>query len=254
MQYPIVFSPFLFGTTNYDKDGIYYDPHDRHVSLSLNPSELVNGTAISELEKVASLQEKVRLLYVDLTRAQLANFVFLPVYLGEKKNDTKSALRAIVTPKEGELLKALDSEELFTNLNKFDNESDPDNEKLIAAKVKVESQCSEKIDEPSSLDKGSVDNSFTVTSYSAITSGAHNDMFASDIDEKEIEPDANDLEEDISNEERNLINFTFSRGSAAGSFLHKLLEIVLSRNDVNKEDQESIYQFVNSQLKYDYYH
>ena len=35
LQYPIVFSPFLFGTTNYDKDGIYYDPHDRHVSLSL---------------------------------------------------------------------------------------------------------------------------------------------------------------------------------------------------------------------------
>lgn len=254
LQYPIVFSPFLFGTTNYDKDGIYYDPHDRHVSLSLNPSELVNGTAISELEKVASLQEKVRLLYVDLTRAQLANFVFLPIYNDEKKTNAVSALRSITIPKEGELLKALDSEELFTNLNKFDNESDPDNEKLIAAKVKVESQCSEKIDEPSSLDKGSVDNSFTVTSYSAITSGAHNDMFASDIDEKEIEPDANDLEEDISNEERNLINFTFSRGSAAGSFLHKLLEIVLSRNDVNKEDQDSIYQFVNSQLKYDYYH
>lgn len=254
LQYPIVFSPFLFGTTNYDKDGIYYDPHDRHVSLSLNPSEPVNGTAISELEKVASLQEKVRLLYVDLTRAQLANFVFLPIYNDEKKTNAVSALRSITIPKEGELLKALDSEELFTNLNKFDNESDPDNEKLIAAKVKVESQCSEKIDEPSSLDKGSVDNSFTVTSYSAITSGAHNDMFASDIDEKEIEPDANDLEEDISNEERNLINFTFSRGSAAGSFLHKLLEIVLSRNDVNKEDQDSIYQFVNSQLKYDYYH
>lgn len=252
LQYPIVFSPFLFGTTNYDKDGIYYDPHDRHVSLSLNPSEPVNGTAISELEKVASLQEKVRLLYVDLTRAQLANFVFLPIYNDEKKTNAVSALRSITIPKEGELLKALDSEELFTNLNKFDNESDPDNEKLIAAKV--ESQCSEKIDEPSSLDKGSVDNSFTVTSYSAITSGAHNDMFASDIDEKEIEPDANDLEEDISNEERNLINFTFSRGSAAGSFLHKLLEIVLSRNDVNKEDQDSIYQFVNSQLKYDYYH
>lgn len=254
LQYPIVFSPFLFGTTNYDKDGIYYNPHDRHVSLSLNPSEPVNGTAISELEKVASLQEKVRLLYVDLTRAQLANFVFLPIYNDEKKTNAVSALRSIIIPKEGELLKALDSEELFTNLNKFDNESDPDNEKLIAAKVKVESQCSEKIDEPSSLDKGSVDNSFTVTSYSAITSGAHNDMFASDIDEKEIEPDANDLEEDISNEERNLINFTFSRGSAAGSFLHKLLEIVLSRNDVNKEDQDSIYQFVNSQLKYDYYH
>lgn len=254
LQYPIVFSPFLFGTTNYDKDGIYYDPHDRHVSLSLNPSEPVNGTAISELEKVASLREKVRLLYVDLTRAQLANFVFLPIYNDEKKTNAVSALRSITIPKEGELLKALDSEELFTNLNKFDNESDPDNEKLIAAKVKVESQCSEKIDEPSSLDKGSVDNSFTVTSYSAITSGAHNDMFASDIDEKEIEPDANDLEEDISNEERNLINFTFSRGSAAGSFLHKLLEIVLSRNDVNKEDQDSIYQFVNSQLKYDYYH
>lgn len=254
LQYPIVFSPFLFGTTNYDKDGIYYDPHDRHVSLSLNPSEPVNGTAISELEKVASLQEKVRLLYVDLTRAQLANFVFLPIYNDEKKTNAVSALRSITIPKEGELLKALDSEELFTNLNKFDNESDPDNEKLIAAKVKVESQCSEKIDEPSSLDKGSVDNSFTVTSYSAITSGAHNDMFASDIDEKEIEPDADDLEEDISNEERNLINFTFSRGSAAGSFLHKLLEIVLSRNDVNKEDQDSIYQFVNSQLKYDYYH
>lgn len=254
LQYPIVFSPFLFGTTNYDKDGIYYDPHDRHVSLSLNTSEPVNGTAISELEKVASLQEKVRLLYVDLTRAQLANFVFLPIYNDEKKTNAVSALRSITIPKEGELLKALDSEELFTNLNKFDNESDPDNEKLIAAKVKVESQCSEKIDEPSSLDKGSVDNSFTVTSYSAITSGAHNDMFASDIDEKEIEPDANDLEEDISNEERNLINFTFSRGSAAGSFLHKLLEIVLSRNDVNKEDQDSIYQFVNSQLKYDYYH
>ncbi len=254
LQYPIVFSPFLFGTTNYDKDGIYYDPHDRHVSLSLNPSEPVNGTAISELEKVASLQEKVRLLYVDLTRAQLANFVFLPIYNDEKKTNAVSALRSITIPKEGELLKALDSEELFTNLNKFDTESDPDNEKLIAAKVKVESQCSEKIDEPSSLDKGSVDNSFTVTSYSAITSGAHNDMFASDIDEKEIEPDANDLEEDISNEERNLINFTFSRGSAAGSFLHKLLEIVLSRNDVNKEDQNSIYQFVNSQLKYDYYH
>ena len=103
----------------------------------------------------------------------------------------------------------------------------------------------------SSLDKGSVDNSFTVTSYSAITSGAHNDMFASSIDEKETSVEDGDSDD---SKDQDLINFNFAKGSTAGSFLHKIMEIVLAKDDVDKTDKDSLYNFVNSQLKYDFYH
>lgn len=273
LEFPIVFTPFESGYMSLRKsEGIYYDPELRQVTLCLDEEQKFGERTVKNLTEIASLQEKERLLYVALTRAKLANFICFPQCVsltgktvaeplrqiisvnltaqgndGDKKDtDSKSKLKNENTGASEQTvseipLKAVADTELFTKLNGYE---DLEYEKSTVQKPHVY--------EVSSLDTGSVDNSFTVTSYSAITSGAHNDMFASLSDEKqtEVEDDS-----DVSDpHEQDLINFTFARGSAAGSFLHKLMEIVLSKDEVVKTDRDSLYEFVNAQLKYDFYH
>ena len=273
LEFPIVFTPFESGYMSLRKsEGIYYDPELRQVTLCLDEDQKFGDRTVKNLTEIASLQEKERLLYVALTRAKLANFICFPqcvsltgktvaeplrqiisVKLTAQKNDSdkkdtdsKSKLKNENTGASEQTvseipLKAVADTELFTKLNGYEDFA---YENSIVQKPHVY--------EVSSLDTGSVDNSFTVTSYSAITSGAHNDMFASLTDEKQTEVE--DDSEASDPHEQDLINFTFARGSAAGSFLHKLMEIVLSKDEVVKTDRDSLYEFVNAQLKYDFYH
>ena len=279
LEFPIVFTPYESGfmTLKSKDSAVYYDPDSKQVCYALDRENKINGKTVKDLVEVAALQEQERLLYVALTRAKLANFITLPSCVSLERKPYQSPLKKLISlvskddsadskgkpskrttkkskDKEVEIdttkdvvvadpqptLKAVENPELFKKLETVE----------LDESIKVQNSISQDCS-VSSLDKGAVDNSFTVTSYSAITSGAHNDMFASSADEKETSVEDGDSDD---SKDKDLINFNFAKGSTAGSFLHKLMEIVLAKDDVDKADKDSLYNFVNSQLKYDFYH
>lgn len=279
LEFPIVFTPYESGfmALKSKDSAIYYDPDSKQVSYALDRENKIIGKSVKDLVEVAALQEQERLLYVALTRAKLANFITLPSCVSLERKPYQSPLKKLISlvskddsadskgkpskrttkkskDKEVEIdttkdvvvadpqptLKAVENPELFKKLETVE----------LDESIKVQNSISQDCS-VSSLDKGAVDNSFTVTSYSAITSGAHNDMFASSADEKETSVEDGDSDD---SKDKDLINFNFAKGSTAGSFLHKLMEIVLAKDDVDKADKDSLYNFVNSQLKYDFYH
>lgn len=279
LEFPIVFTPYESGfmALKSKDSAVYYDPDSKQVCYALDRENKINGKTVKDLVEVAALQEQERLLYVALTRAKLANFITLPSCVSLEMKPYQSPLKKLISlvskddsadskgkpskrttkkskDKEVEIdttkdvvvadpqptLKAVENPELFKKLETVE----------LDESIKVQNSISQDCS-VSSLDKGAVDNSFTVTSYSAITSGAHNDMFASSADEKETSVEDGDSDD---SKDKDLINFNFAKGSTAGSFLHKLMEIVLAKDDVLKADKDSLYNFVNSQLKYDFYH
>ena len=279
LEFPIVFTPYESGfmALKSKDSAVYYDPDSKQVCYALDRENKINGKTVKDLVEVAALQEQEGLLYVALTRAKLANFITLPSCVSLERKPYQSPLKKLISlvskddsadskgkpskrttkkskDKEVEIdttkdvvvadpqptLKAVENPELFKKLETVE----------LDESIKVQNSISQDCS-VSSLDKGAVDNSFSVTSYSAITSGAHNDMFASSADEKETSVEDGDSDD---SKDKDLINFNFAKGSTAGSFLHKLMEIVLAKDDVDKADKDSLYNFVNSQLKYDFYH
>lgn len=279
LEFPIVFTPYESGfmALKSKDSAVYYDPDSKQVCYALDRENKINGKTVKDLVEVAALQEQERLLYVALTRAKLANFITLPSCVSLERKPYQSPLKKLISlvskddsadskgkPSKRTTKKSKDKEvEIDTTKDVVVVDPQPtlkavENPELFKKLETVElDECVEVQDsisqegEVSILDKGSVDNSFTVTSYSAITSGAHNDMFASSSDEKETSVEDGDSDD---SKDKELINFNFAKGSTAGSFLHKIMEIVLAKDDVDKTDKDSLYNFVNSQLKYDFYH
>lgn len=279
LEFPIVFTPYESGfmALKSKDSAVYYDPDSKQVCYALDRENKINGKTVKDLVEVAALQEQERLLYVALTRAKLANFITLPSCVSLERKPYQSPLKRLISlvskddsadskgkPSKRTTKKSKDKEvEIDTTKDVVVVDPQPtlkavENPELFKKLETVElDECVEVQDsisqegEVSILDKGSVDNSFTVTSYSAITSGAHNDMFASSSDEKETSVEDGDSDD---SKDKELINFNFAKGSTAGSFLHKIMEIVLAKDDVDKTDKDSLYNFVNSQLKYDFYH
>lgn len=280
LEFPIVFTPYESGfmALKSKDSAVYYDPDSKKVSYALDRDNKIKGKSVKDLVEVAALQEQERLLYVALTRAKLANFISLPSCISLNGKTYQSPLKKLISivskddsadskgkPSKRATKKSKDKE-VGIDTTKDVVVNDPHKTQLKAVEnpdlfkkletveldecVELQNSISQE-GEVSSLDKGSVDNSFTVTSYSAITSGAHNDMFASSVDEKETSVEDGDSDD---SKDKDLINFNFAKGSTAGSFLHKIMEIVLAKDDVDKTDKDSLYNFVNSQLKYDFYH
>lgn len=280
LEFPIVFTPYESGfmALKSKDSAVYYDPDSKKVSYALDRDNKIKGKSVKDLVEVAALQEQERLLYVALTRAKLANFISLPSCISLNGKTYQSPLKKLISivskddsadskgkPSKRATKKSKDKE-VGIDTTKDVVVNDPPKTQLKAVEnpdlfkkletveldecVELQNSISQE-GEVSSLDKGSVDNSFTVTSYSAITSGAHNDMFASSVDEKETSVEDGDSDD---SKDKDLINFNFAKGSTAGSFLHKIMEIVLAKDDVDKTDKDSLYNFVNSQLKYDFYH
>lgn len=280
LEFPIVFTPYESGfmALKSKDSAVYYDPDSKKVSYALDRDNKIKGKSVKDLVEVAALQEQERLLYVALTRAKLANFISLPSCISLNGKTYQSPLKKLISivskddsadskgkPSKRATKKSKDKE-VGIDTTKDVVVNDPPKTQLKAVEnpdlfkkletveldecVELQNSISQE-GEVSSLDKGSVDNSFTVTSYSAITSGALNDMFASSVDEKETSVEDGDSDD---SKDKDLINFNFAKGSTAGSFLHKIMEIVLAKDDVDKTDKDSLYNFVNSQLKYDFYH
>lgn len=272
LQYPIVFLPYFYLPYGKEPGGSQssnfkiYDVNSAHLTIVPNnetfylqmdekTNTVTNMSLTSdfnakektkdakEIAKQASLQEEVRLLYVALTRAQAANFI----YLNNLKGTRVKVFNRIINPKaEYGTLKAVSNLDLFKPLYKEHLKADElvvdKNEyKDYLAKEKALNNKETSSLSVNTLNAGDIDKSYTISSYSTITSGNHNHMFTEQNGEN-LSSDPKVQVEDFPSAE--LLQFTFTKGNIAGDFLHELMEYLLSRTNFDKNDDGCLLKFV----------
>ena len=272
LQYPIVFLPYFYLPYVKEPGGSQssnfkiYDVNSAHLTIVPNnetfylqmdekTNTVTNMSLTSdfnakektkdakEIAKQASLQEEVRLLYVALTRAQAANFI----YLNNLKGTRVKVFNRIINPKaEYGTLKAVSNLDLFKPLYKEHLKADElvvdKNEyKDYLAKEKALNNKETSSLSVNTLNAGDIDKSYTISSYSTITSGNHNHMFTEQNGEN-LSSDPKVQVEDSPSAE--LLQFTFTKGNIAGDFLHELMEYLLSRTNFDKNDDGCLLKFV----------
>ncbi|MCI5638641.1 MAG: UvrD-helicase domain-containing protein, partial [Succinivibrio sp.] len=278
LQYPIVFLPYFYLPYGKEPGGSQssnfkiYDVNSAHLTIVPNnetfylqmdekTNTVTNMSLTSdfnakektkdakEIAKQASLQEEVRLLYVALTRAQAANFI----YLNNLTGSNYKVFNRIINPKaEDGTLKAVSNLDLFKPLYKEHLKADELLEdssveackkeyKDYLAKEKALNNKETSSLSVNTLNAGDIDKSYTISSYSTITSGNHNHMFTEQNGEN-LSSDPKVQVEDSPSAE--LLQFTFTKGNIAGDFLHELMEYLLSRTNFDKNDDGCLLKFV----------
>lgn len=224
LEFPLVFLPFLWGKNsgnpNSSKQNIsitlppvFYSQEKQRRMLALKDPD----GSIKNLNDLEKKREDMRLLYVALTRACAANFIFI--------NHEHIAPPQALT---WELTKCLGPEKPdFASLKQLFETAQPHftcidwirtPESLIP--IETTGGADDSILECSTLPIGAVCSNFTVSSYSAVTSGLHDSASSEssdtlgDVTEDKLQPrhiDSPDC-------------FSFPAGTAPGSFLHEILE------------------------------
>lgn len=231
LEFPIVFMPFLWGSKkkkNNNNDGsVYYDENNQIRCYSLdNAAEIINK---------AEMQEDVRLLYVALTRAAAANFIYLSSDKEKTADNCKSLNRLVedASP-HGKLLSAkyrLNDQEipLFEDIThrEFSDTALSDNQEAEAAAEIAPSRLNDKIKYD-----------FIISSYSDIVSGLYGHD-PKDNFENEVYDEAIDIDK----------RFVFPKGTSAGSFLHEMLQNCAFEQSLNDNYRQS---FVLECLNNDY--
>lgn len=229
LEFPIVFMPFLWGSKkNNNKDGsVYYDENNQIRCYSLdNADEIINK---------AEMQEDVRLLYVALTRAAAANFIYLSSDKEKTADNCKSLNRLVedVSP-QGKLLSAkyrLNDQEipLFEDIThrEFSDTALSDNEEAETNTEIAPSRLNDKIKYD-----------FIISSYSDIVSGLYGHD-PKDNFENEVYDEAFDKDK----------RFVFPKGTSAGSFLHEMLQNCTFEQSLNDDYRRN---FVLECLNNDY--
>ncbi|MBQ9275162.1 MAG: UvrD-helicase domain-containing protein [Succinivibrio sp.] len=219
LEFPLVLLPFVWSgfKPRGEKDAlIYYDEQLKYRSLDLLKTE-----RHLLIKKAEDEQEDARLLYVALTRACAANFLFLG------RVGSRSQLESYSLPVElgcpvklgreedpglyQKLLGELGDSAGFALRAPFADDAKAQTATIAdtqAAAASVPAQ-------PAVLPEGSVDRRFVISSYTSMVAGSHARM-SSSADEREGEaPDT---------ESQSVDRFSFARGTVTGDFLHGLLE------------------------------
>ncbi len=221
LEFPLVFMPFLWlgaqaeCAVESSIGGVsYYDKQDKRLCFDFMRSEK-NAKAHNDDAK----QEDRRLLYVALTRACFANFLFI-ANLDLKKAKELTSLRSMLSDDGSpdlfiDKIKCVDKQQLFCltsrqksfydSVQKYVNTDIKNNHDNLTASV---------------LPQDAVCRDFSFSSYSALVAGLHDK--APSVIEGNNEDDIPEIEEEFN--QRQLNAFTFPRGTIPGVFLHSLLE------------------------------
>ena len=266
LEFPVTVLPFLYSPkaeasfTNSFEPVVAYDERLSRKILFLND----DSGRLKELNKVEEHKESARLLYVALTRACAVNVLF---FNNSDLTDQGSALMR-------ELNQSLGSsaEVLKNTLKNCDPRvftlSDRKERKpyelinMRNAHLEITKNTAELF--LSTLKRGDIPDNFTVSSYSALTRGLHDQVLT--LPEQTLESNE---EENAQKEQevltasapasRELCAATFPRGTDAGTFLHEFLEnfdfaafhdLENSANDKN-EGCSYIATAIKSKLKHD---
>lgn len=238
LQFPVVLLPYMYKDEP-KMDSIYYDQNLKHLVYTADKKvQVKNGDLTVSAETLiesARWQERMRLLYVAVTRAQLANFIIRP------ERDKKSPLLALLSRGDGEDGSVVSDSSLYRNFSEINFEDTP--QRYLPPKEEMNTDRYS----VSSLQKDEIDRGFKVSSYSEIASGGHNDIFKPGEDEP-FSP-----LETISDPVPDLGAFAKVKGTRIGTFMHRVLELLLSRNIRENHDVDSLYEFAQETFKNDIY-
>ena len=289
LEFPIVFMPFLYNyhpprEEDAQKGIIYYDPSLKHVCFSPkldvtasveNEQGKIQEVPITKLKSLADDQEKVRLLYVALTRTQAANFIYtVGLDKFNKSSYIPSALVSVIKPQkatqndEGASKKAANTKAKVTSDNSADSTSSKEVLKAASFFKDLGPFTREDLDREPIVYLGAddknkfketkvnalehkVDNSFRVTSYSGVVKDAHNAMYSNVTEDEKGDQDK--ISSIVQDHEHNSLAFKFPRGNIAGNFLHKLMELLLENGEC-KSQVIWLTSFVNKRIQSDYNH
>ncbi len=231
LEFPLVFMPFLWGNKKYDADMpcVYYDKYNKRMAYSFDKS-------IEENVKEALRQESVRLLYVALTRASAANFL----YIGQKSDlkGDNSALTTLLGDPKGGVINAL----ISLKYEKDGKEIPLFREVIKDLSLKSYEQNSDKLDESkyevSSLFE-KIKYNFVISSYSDIVSGLYGSS------ENQLNENENIYDSENDTDKR----FIFPKGASAGTFLHEMMQYLAFENSL---DDNYRLNFVKERLEGDF--
>jgi len=236
LEYPIVFCPFVWGSSrSRDSKGpfMFHDETDNmRLTLDLGSEELQKNCIFSEKEILA---ENLRLLYVALTRAKNRCYVAwgrinkadtsAPAYLFHNP-DTKDI--GNVVNKTSARFKALNDKDILSELGAIRDKAEG-RIRLVDIPDKPGRKSSLVLAKPEELKahlfKGKIDNQFRISSFSSLTSSLSHSAEKADHDNSVgfEDPEKKGSEEWIVQEEPSGI-FAFPKGARPGTFMHDILE------------------------------
>ncbi|MGN0909230.1 MAG: UvrD-helicase domain-containing protein [Succinivibrio sp.] len=229
LEFPVVFLPFVWCSRNEgarDGEPVRYYDGGRGYRLDLDASD-----AAAEAKRRGDAEEACRQLYVALTRASAANFI----YLSDKEASTpgKESAIAMVLSRWGRDFDCVSSktnkpaQAAFDRMRRGAGEgnawydfrerevADPEDglapRAMAQARQVVQERGETAVQEAT---RGMVGRGFSVSSYTAVTRGLHDREF------EDAPRSGGARAPDASMPSR----FNFPRGTEAGTFLHKVLE------------------------------
>lgn len=231
LEFPVTVLPFMWGRSRSPQNKtkipvVFYAEGQRTRVLSLDDAPIDNGpgesVTPSALKAVEDEQEEARLLYVALTRACGATFLFLN---RDNLSHGASALVKETVPGTTDSAAAFEqAEDLFSSCTETYCVNYRETlQAQLAGKTKnpegdLVNNPQNKDLKPSAIEKGTVRADFSVSSYTALTAGLHDHDFDEGI---EVQNAARQERRTAAAEPD---RFSFPRGTQAGTFLHTLLE------------------------------
>lgn len=242
LEYPIVFCPFLWDGKLWHKNETEACYHDENLSpmLDLGGPDMAEHKALAEREKFA---EKLRLLYVALTRAKYRCYLTW----GHVKDMQNSALAWILHGPEqadekplnamAKIFETMDHAKIAGQLIDFQKRL-PENIGIQAAERDASrfqpSKALHQTLEALSWKRKSLRSSWRMTSFSALSQNRHSET--PDYDAPVL-PTPSTLEDDSI--------FSFPRGKTAGRCLHSILEVW----DFKSNDSNALNKLIERKLK-----
>lgn len=244
LEFGLVMLPFLWGADRSRQGSndpvFFYDE-----TLKRRTIDLYAESDSQEASERADLQEDMRLTYVALTRACAANFILISklnikgnmlprglvrLLVGDSTKDPGKGDGCKMEP--GKALSALALKpELFACSNITEAELDSAE---LAYQPPLQAQGELTV---STLPEGAVQNTFNISSYTAIVSGLHDSAPRLLDNERTDEP----TEESGMHEEPEVFSpFGFPRGTKAGTFLHSLLERLPFEEEHDADDLRAV--------------
>jgi len=257
LEYPIVFCPFVWGSSrSRDNKGpfMFHDVTDSmKLTLDLGSEDLKKNCVVAEKEVLA---ENLRLLYVALTRAK--NRCYL-VWGRVNKADTSAPAYLFHNPGSKDIdnvvnntslrFKALTDKDIYSELEAV---SDKSGGRIQLMEMPDEPGRKHALLSENSKDllfhefKGHVDDQFRITSFSSLTwnlphgaEQADHDrgVGPEDPDEKVVEGLANDVEPSGI--------FSFPKGAGPGTFMHDIFEHL----DFSEKNDSHMQELVETKLQ-----
>lgn len=245
LEYPVVFNPFLWDPENKpDKSEVLRFYRKRNLIMDYNIGRETDERSRHKLLHMEeNLSESVRLTYVALTRASVANFIHLVPY----KNIELSAVIAAAegaAPTQDRIKAAVDKSktEYPFSMDEFLEKASGFRNTEVRNQQQPETLAgSFGKDEPDyrfkalAFNRSDLDRYPALLSFSSLSRNLHGQSNGTeeDHDYDELDYYTHRAERDAADKTR----FTFPKGAKAGTLLHNLFEDISFRHPDNLEEQ-----------------